>query len=533
MTSLTLSALVDIERAVSLVQQISWAVVALSLSPFWGKPATGLMIPTYTRSSEGMVNLHFTVKYQQIDEPDPTCWLQLFNEPVLASHFPIPSRNDEIGLEMPLEFMAQLCEANHVVEFGGGLVIKGFTAMLLHTSIKGGLVQWHLVANEGAHLSYRDGVSKCPSRALLDQVSLEDLRSTRAILGWCKFAEINLGKSDCTYLINYSECEKSGRSLIVSDLNFGSSQFIAAHVKLKLGSKSPEKLYYPLTGHYEQIINMASRIPVLLYDAGDRRAWLVAATNVLLHMAQHRLLQRDDCVSGIKFTNSASETLKRQAKTRLSDIDSDIFENVVSDVWSRLEHLRETTVSRYNSSDHEVHTPNTIFGFDYITIVEQGLPHLMKTTIKDSSGGWLKLAQDIDAITLFARGLKDIIKPASMERAQVCHSWSYLPLGCDYLAASIETLAASAVTATEFKLQRDILRYPLEGVYLTRMKRLRWHKGNSLVFGECITSGSDREATCRCCRLQRVEPHFFGNFVSPGSFLLMDILKGAVIFGAT
>lgn len=79
----------------------------------------------------------------------PLCWHQLFGNIVIATGFPIPKRNDAIGLGIDVPLMASLsgivCEAAR----GEGLILRGLSTALIPTkNIESGTaIQWHLFSD--------------------------------------------------------------------------------------------------------------------------------------------------------------------------------------------------------------------------------------------------------------------------------------------------------------------------------------------------------------------------------------------------
>ena len=102
--------------------------------------------PTCVDLTDSKLKIIFTLKYRELSYDSRSVgWLKLFNDPVIAHGFPIPPRSSGTGLEMRLG----------------------------------------LVATEDAskRLSYRDGIERCGSRAMLAEVSWEIVEVTRAFLG--------------------------------------------------------------------------------------------------------------------------------------------------------------------------------------------------------------------------------------------------------------------------------------------------------------------------------------------------------------
>lgn len=121
------------EVVVQFVQQMCWLSIVLPASPL-GIPARAFVL----QHGNGQMRLaRATLEFQLLflpleSEEIKTCWLDLCTNPVLATGFQAPKRKDGyVGLEMSLGFLADLCGARHVVELGGGIVIKGFSAILL------------------------------------------------------------------------------------------------------------------------------------------------------------------------------------------------------------------------------------------------------------------------------------------------------------------------------------------------------------------------------------------------------------------
>jgi hypothetical protein len=81
-----------------------------------------------------LCKIDFKVERELEEQINSGCWHRLFRNPVIAKGFPIPSRTENnTGLEMPLNMMADLIEASRATTFDGQLVIKGFCTMLVPT----------------------------------------------------------------------------------------------------------------------------------------------------------------------------------------------------------------------------------------------------------------------------------------------------------------------------------------------------------------------------------------------------------------
>lgn len=508
-----------------IVQQVCWMSLALSWSQNSDEIVSGRIEVLKTNETPSfLTKLNFRLAFTPLNgEQQSPCWLPLFQRVVIVDGFPLPERSGgALGLEIPLRFMTELCGAIHAVEFDGGVIMKGFSTMLIPVQRYDDVIQWHLIFNDNLddRLSYADGVSRCGKRLSLDEFGLNALATTRAVLGWCNPADIILGKPELDYdCISYSKCEVAKSIVRIPELTLGVQHIVSGAVKVSVGSKL-SKYHLPRTGPYYSIINCASRTPVLLFDtdARDRRAWLVSASQLMLHIAQHRNISGDFTFGGkaiyIPFEGSAEDTLKKCVSMILSDADNYLFKDMILGIWSIIEYLIDQKVQRDSSPDGEVALRDLLYGFEYKAVVEQRSPfHLKQTHVAKTSGGWPKLVRDIDALILFGSGFGNVILPRMNESRSLCHKWQTLPQEKDYMATTVSMLDDLY----------DVAGCGLDHEYLTSTK-LQWHRGSSL-FEHCETP---RSYICSCNRLQQIVPKLaVGKAVRPGK----PPSDGAVIFG--
>jgi len=509
---------------IDLAQQIAWIGSALSISPFDEKIAYSEAKIAKTASERP--EFHVIFVFKPLDSAESPCWLPLFRSATIARAFPIAERHNEIGLEIPVEIMAAIAGVRHAVEFEGGVVMKGFSSMFVPMTRNGDRVQWHLICSPDCEtrLSYREVLDGCPNRATLNEVSLESLRTTRAIVGWCSEATCILGSEAANYEnIDYSGAEDVGRELKLAGGTFGIQQFAIAQLDITLGPKDGI-CYFPRSGPYRSIISAAEKTPIVLYDTGEKRGWLVPATSVMLHIAHHRNRLEPFEVNGkqVKLCAvsptgpSAEEVLLQSSSISLSDCESYTFRDMISNIWSIIEFLREQQLARDQSSGSTLKglVQTVVHGFEFKAITDQISPFRLKlATIRNTSGGWPVLQRDIDALVLFANGYEDVIQPLMDQNKGLCHKWGSVPKGKDYLATSVKTL----------KRLYDVAGCRLTRKYLTTT-HLRLYRGNSLLFEPCKTPGA---YICDCTRLQRICKELPIGDVPPEH--LVD--DGAVIIG--
>ncbi|KAF2139010.1 uncharacterized protein K452DRAFT_310970 [Aplosporella prunicola CBS 121167] len=481
-------------RLVEIAQQFCWLGAALGASgPEEQIHYAESSIAYFERSS--VFAIWFDTKPLRPDEN--CCWLPLFGNAVIAAGFPIPPRQGEIGLEVSVDTIAGILGIQHAVEYNGGVVMKGFSSLLVPVAKNDRTIQWHLITNESPdiRLSYQDGLRRCKDRLMRDVVGLDAIRTTRAIVGWINFTGATLGFQ----------------------------QFGVGQADFALGAKDG-KCHFQRNGPYKNIISAAEKTPVVLYDTFERRAWLVPAANVILHLAQHRHWlepyefrgKRVKLFSATTSHGSAREILLQNAKNQLSDDEEYTFKDLVLNIWSLLEFLLDQNVQSDCTRGAPIRgtTRDVIQGFEFKAISEERSPfHRKHAYIQKSSSGWTNLVRDIDALVLFASGFEDIIRPTPEIRG-LCHYWQSVPKSRDYLAASVKSLQ-DLYDVAGCRLSKEFLTYT----------HLQWHRGSSILFEPCKTPNSYR---CSCNRLQQiVGPVSVGRVVPPG--LLQD--EGAVIFG--
>ena len=156
-----------------------------------------------------------------------------------------------------------------------------------------------------------------------------------------------------------------------------------------------------------------------------------------------------------------------------------------------------------------------LHGWEYMSLVNEKNYKRKEAKVAKSSGSWVDLFNDIDALVLFSTGFDDIIKPVS-NLSNLCQHWRTLPKGKDYLAIGVPILE---------------MLYSEAGSSLSRKhlstNRHQWHRG-SVLFEHCSNTSSRR---CGCDRTQQIyhESAFktFGHVKPPGR--LEE--NGCVIFG--
>ncbi|CZR54526.1 uncharacterized protein PAC_04410 [Phialocephala subalpina] len=520
-----------IEDIVEIGQQMAWLEATMQHSS-----GPGLRYAEAEFCSVMPGNGVFDITFHQspLNENEASCWFSLFTSSVMAKDFPIAARGQEVGLEIPIEMMAALTGVRHAVEYEGGILLKGYSSAFVPVKRYKDSIQWHYIENaEEVRLPYWAVEARCPGRAMLDEMNMESVKNTRAFVGWWITTETHLGTETANYEnIDWSAAGQVGRAITFSGATLGFQQIMTGEVNFSLGARDG-KLYVERKGPYQKIVQCAARSPVVLYDTCEKRAWLVPASGVILHIARTRNHQNPFMIDGkeINFPSAdpsmsshepAEKVLLSQASFKLCAEDDlgnkDYYlGDLVRDIWSYMESLLDKNVTKEVTSDPEVRGTmrHLLRGWEFMDLVYDRSPFLLKETyIEKSSGGWTNLARDIDAVVLFGSWFEGI-KLNEKFMAGLCHVWKSVPKGKDYLTASVPVMNWLYKVAGS-KLSRK---------HLTST-HLRWHKGGQL-WERC---DSTKLFSCNCIRLQQVVSDGFahvGSVSDPG--LLEE--KGAVIFG--
>lgn len=478
----------------------------------------------------------FIASFATCELPNETqcCWLPIFENPVIARGFPVPVReNGEQGLEVPLEIMAALGGVRHVTDFEGGLILKGHSAMFVPVKRFHQSIQWHLIrCGDEQRILYREVNAKCPNRTTLNEVDHESLRNARAFLGWWKSAETHLGTADAAYhRIDWSSAGEARRPASISGANIGFSHIMTGQLSFILGAKDG-RLHFSQRGPFQRIVQCAEKTPVVLHDLADRRAWLVPALDVMLHIVQTRhhispykidgTLVQLAAVAPELGRAAATETVAANQSRQLYERDAVTenpycFKDALLDIWSLMERLMEKEGSIEANPGLALRgTMQTkVYGWEYMSLVHEKNYRRKEALVAKSSGGWVNLANDIDALVLFATGLGDVIRPVS-DLGNLCKFWRTLPHGKDFLAAGVPILEMLYSEAGSSQSRKHL-----------STSHLQWNRGHTLF--ELCSSNSSR--CCGCDRTQQINYDSFfktlGPVRSPGR--LEE--NGCVVFG--
>lgn len=188
------------DTIVEVGQQFIWLAAALRSSPH--DDGVTACHPNIRRApgllgSSPAISVDFTFKEiasgkHGVDRASGFCWQDMFRNPVIVGGFPILKKPAPgLGLEMPFRLMAALAGSERLSEFSGRTYIKGYSAMVVATAVLTNTVVWHYCYNkQGGRIAYADhDLQSCP------RVSMQQLTTSRHIVGWCSTCKVYAGKS--------------------------------------------------------------------------------------------------------------------------------------------------------------------------------------------------------------------------------------------------------------------------------------------------------------------------------------------------
>ncbi|KAL8711834.1 MAG: hypothetical protein Q9220_003778 [cf. Caloplaca sp. 1 TL-2023] len=340
---------------------------------------------------------------------------------------------------------------------------------------------------------------------MLDTVNFEHLAGARNFLGWWKSAETHLGTEDAAYDdIHWSAAQEPSRSNQLIGAEIGFQMIGTGKLNFSLGSKDG-RLHFSAHGPFQRLLQSAENTSVVLYDLEDRRAWLVPALDVMLHIMMTRINKRLYGVGVMEDVYASAEPRARitalQAilwnrdrilcERETSDDKDYLFRDAIISLWSRMERLMEKDDQTETSRGLVLHGTlrEKLLGWEFMSLVHEKPCHRQKeVVVLKSSGGWVELIHDIDCLVLFAAGFKEIIKPVN-DSLQLCRTWRALPKGRDFMAGR-----TSIFDRLYSEAGSEISRKHLSTTHL------QWHCRSSL-FESCTSKSQD---LCRCDRTQQI-----------------------------
>ncbi|KAI9043628.1 purine and uridine phosphorylase [Aspergillus affinis] len=281
------------DAVVEIGEQLAWLGSALRSSPHDTKIAycTPFVSSTHientpTQTAEApnspRISCSIDFKFDDGGQTRPLsstgqCWHHLFRNPTVVTGFSIPYRcRQGTGLEIPLNILAGLIRAKHVNFFGDKLFIKEFSTLLVPTAYLRDQDQiiWHLLYNvDGNRILYLEGIE-----AHVGHITLADLETSGHFLGWFSDARCYAGAPDANYLINRSWFRRPSPRGRLNNTLISACREITGGDTFTYGNK--DQPYRVIRDEYIEKLSWVSKQFVVMWDAGEKRGWLLNLTDI-------------------------------------------------------------------------------------------------------------------------------------------------------------------------------------------------------------------------------------------------------------
>lgn len=398
-------------------------------------------------------------------EEKKMCWNPLFPHSVIADGFPIPKRPEMPGLEISFDIMTCLSGVSYPINHNGGLVLQGLTTMLVPTRVdSGNSVQWHFMHKpKGSRVTLEDVDEDCKQRHKSgDLMDLRPLQENRAFLGWTKEAHVYLGTKDMNYsgikgtqaLRPEPKIQLAGFSLGAGSGGMGYGGPTAA-LNFTVGKRQRNEYSRGQDQELESKLVKTKAMPLILYDPEEKRAWLVSALSVILHLAHiyahvwPELVKVKNHTVEMPYAKPSSDSGQAALDVILEHHKMPIYQstlteepryfiNLIHELYSSLMEVIDKNKCREIPSESLFGGRSTVFGWELMSIISSPLGLLDKEhKLESTNGGWVHFAVGVPV--LFCDGLGDLIRPCP-DQNHLCKGWLTAPTGKDYLTATMSML---------------------------------------------------------------------------------------------
>lgn len=468
------------EEIISVVHQVAWLGLAFRL-PIAGE----LSHSDFTLRQSSL--LQFDLEYsptQIVGRSSEMCWYPLFTGLVLACGFPIPPRENEIGVELPFDVMTSLGGVMHPILSDGGYILRGFSSIIYPVSQRSmhspqGSVQWHALYSSSERTSVSlESLKNLPRLKVSDLAEFETLSSCRIFLGYSSEVHVHLGTQDSEYGQSFRPHGPSlgaQRSrLVFSGLsaNINGSHYIGAGLgaNWSVNKSKAAEIREVSKVSYEAILSEIMDQPSVMYDVKDCRGWLVPTICVILHMIHVRALYWANqevlptletpipfSINGNKHTASkaALQAIKKDFKDPKLYVSPRGQEAIhlsawVTELWAAIDAMRCDIVNEKPLKRAG------LVGWDFFNVAVRGTAcGERKETRRKFRGTWKDLINESGIVVFHGIGFGEIIKA----RTPICSVWKSIPTGEDLLVACIESviqlqdlIGSSFASVSDFKM---------------------------------------------------------------------------------
>ena len=245
---------------------------------------------------------------RQVPDSQASCWLPLLAGGVIATGFPIPDRDEELGVEIPFDTMLQLACVEYPVYYGEVIVFRGWQTLLypVKASTDFSTIQWHLtLCDDPEDSMLTENLSAIAQVPNWRTCNIDEIRKARSFLGYNHSAETCIGTQRFRVQSAEDKCgAKNEESRMFwqkkINVNMGTSGMGAFGLGVggEIGFTKTQIANMAARDGFDRTLDLSQRTPVLMYDVSKCTAWLVPELNVVLHITRSWFLERTDLVDG-------------------------------------------------------------------------------------------------------------------------------------------------------------------------------------------------------------------------------------------
>jgi hypothetical protein len=366
------------------------------------------------------------------------CWKPLFETGVVVDSGVSESSVTHTGkgLEVSFDLMVALAAVKFPIAANGSVMFVGYQTVLVLTKFEDNIAQFHLEVSEKKGIN--PYLLETGRGTTVD--NCQKLRTATCFIGWCEVAHINLGTTGMDFSIGHSGATEKEGTLHFDGITTAFQAVTAAplqagfNVQAQFRFTSNRVRFTPSGGFSLMIWNTSTELTIL-YDALDRRAWLVPKLSLMLHMCHAWIASRKFLLDPIPFVqphhdiSNVAQALEGTGDISICGLMGDArFYDLLLGIRTNLLNTKGTGDSR------------NFYGFEFMDVItEPGRGSCMKKIkIQKKGRTWLDITDYVDAVVVCS-GVGDVVTPSNLlgRESDRCNS---LPKGLDYLAAHMSCL---------------------------------------------------------------------------------------------
>lgn len=348
------------------------------------------------------------------------------------------------------------------MEYLDGFVLKGRSTIFIPTWKSQGSEQWHFLSQKNPHKKISMHAVRESCRDVVQNVGIDVLRSARAFVGWAMDAEMHVGARTSGFeSIRNSKAPFTPRrprfgremtlSIVTSELGFFNVNF---RTKLVI----PQSMFGPVKREHilmEDMLLNSKEDPIILWDVGTARGWMVselAALLTILHVLALRRTDGEALLERIPYAQQPSNDGEASYKairehqhllSRSSDTDGENLPLMtqVKNIMAAMESRKEEVIkidhafSKFSNSTY-------LHGWE-LTDIASSKPWFKekRVALDDTCETWPSILADRpEVLVLLYQGVGDLIRPSLNEPH--CGTWKSVHKGRSYLTATVMSITS-------------------------------------------------------------------------------------------